>query len=264
MGLWREEEAGSLTNRSLLIKTLSIIQTLNHYLLCSSASSTRDVPSLDDTSRECWLMQDRNFRISLVLSVFPAPLSPLRGENTRVVRRLIFWETLQQGTEMILIWNDYSSSSASVAVCFCVFQDADLCCHNRYIEKKFMFEKKLFGGEKMSENMCKLFVSHTQIRFRWNWVGLQVELRTNWVTHTADDIMGKINIQGESYKHPPLDGDRTLRHHHLLTVWSRSRMQLHISSMQDYRRRSIRQETSLISRREKCVEELLNFNFLES
>lgn len=118
MGLWREEEAGSLTNRSLLIKTLTIIQTLNHYLLCSSASSTRDVPSLDDTSRECWLMQDRNFRISLVLSVFPAPLSPLRGENTRVVRRLIFWETLQQGTEMILIWNDYSSSSASVAVCF--------------------------------------------------------------------------------------------------------------------------------------------------
>lgn len=103
MGLWREEEAGSLTNRSLLIKTLTIIQTLNHYLLCSSASSTRDVPSLDDTSRECWLMQDRNFRISLVLSVFPAPLSPLRGENTREVRRLIFWETLQQGTEMILI-----------------------------------------------------------------------------------------------------------------------------------------------------------------
>lgn len=52
-----------------------------HYLLSSSASSTCDVLSLDDTSSECWLMADRNFRISLVLSVFPAPLSPLRAEK---------------------------------------------------------------------------------------------------------------------------------------------------------------------------------------
>lgn len=60
------------------------IEVHSSYLLSSSASSTCDVPSLDETSRECWLMQDRNFRISLVLSVFPAPLSPLRGaKNTR-------------------------------------------------------------------------------------------------------------------------------------------------------------------------------------
>lgn len=48
------------------------------YLLSSSASSTCDVLSRDDTSSECWLIADRNFRISLVLSVLPAPLSPLR------------------------------------------------------------------------------------------------------------------------------------------------------------------------------------------
>lgn len=64
--------------------TSPAIEVHNNYLLSSSASSTCDVPSLDETSRECWLMQDRNFRISLVLSVFPAPLSPLRGtKNTR-------------------------------------------------------------------------------------------------------------------------------------------------------------------------------------
>lgn len=51
------------------------------YLLSSSASSTWDVPSLDDSSSECWLMADRNLRISLVLSVFPAPLSPLGTEK---------------------------------------------------------------------------------------------------------------------------------------------------------------------------------------
>lgn len=30
-------------------------------------------------------MQDRNFRISLVLSVFPAPLSPLRGDKANTM-----------------------------------------------------------------------------------------------------------------------------------------------------------------------------------
>lgn len=55
-------------------------------LLCNSASSTWDVLSRDDTSSECWLMHDRNFRISLVLSVLPAPLSPLGGDKASCYR----------------------------------------------------------------------------------------------------------------------------------------------------------------------------------
>lgn len=51
------------------------------HLLSSRASSTWDVRSVEDVSRESWLMQDRNLRISLVLSVFPAPLSPLTEQT---------------------------------------------------------------------------------------------------------------------------------------------------------------------------------------
>lgn len=58
---------------------------MHTHLLSSRASSTWDVRRVDEASRECWLMHDKNFRISLVLSVFPAPLSPL-AEQTEELR----------------------------------------------------------------------------------------------------------------------------------------------------------------------------------
>lgn len=51
------------------------------YLLWRMACSTLDVFSWRPKSRECWLMTDRNLRINLVLSVFPAPLSPLKDKT---------------------------------------------------------------------------------------------------------------------------------------------------------------------------------------
>lgn len=90
MGLRSREGAEWLTRerRRRRINGESTARGQETDLLSSSASSTWDVLSLDDTSRDSWLMQDRNFRISLVLSVFPAPLSPLTGNtHTPEVRR---------------------------------------------------------------------------------------------------------------------------------------------------------------------------------
>lgn len=36
---------------------------------------------MQESSSECWLIADKNLRISLVLSVLPAPLSPLKEEE---------------------------------------------------------------------------------------------------------------------------------------------------------------------------------------
>lgn len=47
------------------------------YLLSRMASSTWVLFSDTGAPREVWLMADRNFSSNLVLSVFPAPLSPL-------------------------------------------------------------------------------------------------------------------------------------------------------------------------------------------
>lgn len=47
------------------------------HLLSRMASSTCVLFSEAGAPREVWLMADRNFSSSLVLSVFPAPLSPL-------------------------------------------------------------------------------------------------------------------------------------------------------------------------------------------
>lgn len=48
------------------------------YLLWTSACSTRVLRSEAGVPAEFWLITDRNLSSSLVLSVFPAPLSPLR------------------------------------------------------------------------------------------------------------------------------------------------------------------------------------------
>lgn len=39
---------------------------------------------MHESSSECWLIADKNLRISLVLSVLPAPLSPLKEEEGSV------------------------------------------------------------------------------------------------------------------------------------------------------------------------------------
>lgn len=57
------------------------------YLLSRMACSTQEVFSLQDISSECWLIADKNLRISLVLSVLPAPLSPLKEKWQKV-----FWQ----------------------------------------------------------------------------------------------------------------------------------------------------------------------------
>lgn len=55
------------------------------HLLSRMACSTQKVFSLQDISSECWLIADKNLRISLVLSVLPAPLSPLKEEEAESV-----------------------------------------------------------------------------------------------------------------------------------------------------------------------------------
>lgn len=49
------------------------------------ACSTQDVFSFKESSKDCWLMTDKNFRINLVLSVLPAPLSPLKDKMQKCV-----------------------------------------------------------------------------------------------------------------------------------------------------------------------------------
>lgn len=53
------------------------------YLLCTMACSTRVLFSDGDVPAEFWLITDRNWSNSLVLSVFPAPDSPLEWTDTR-------------------------------------------------------------------------------------------------------------------------------------------------------------------------------------
>lgn len=57
------------------------------YLLSRMASSTWVLFSDTGAPREVWLMADRNFRSNLVLSVFPAPLSPLLRKNTHFIHK---------------------------------------------------------------------------------------------------------------------------------------------------------------------------------
>ena len=49
------------------------------------ACSTDEVFSFEDKSTDCWLMADKNLRISFVLSVFPAPLSPLEDKMEKFI-----------------------------------------------------------------------------------------------------------------------------------------------------------------------------------
>lgn len=51
------------------------------HLLSRMACSTQEVFSFEDSSDDCWLMADRNLRMSFVLSVLPAPLSPLKSKT---------------------------------------------------------------------------------------------------------------------------------------------------------------------------------------
>lgn len=51
------------------------------YLLWTRACSTLVVLSEGGVPAEFWLITDRNFSSSLVLSVFPAPLSPLKNKT---------------------------------------------------------------------------------------------------------------------------------------------------------------------------------------
>lgn len=53
------------------------------YLLWTRACSTLVVLSEGGVPAEFWLITERNFSSSLVLSVFPAPLSPLKKQNKR-------------------------------------------------------------------------------------------------------------------------------------------------------------------------------------
>lgn len=66
------------------------------HLLWRMACSTLDVFSCRPKSTECWLMTDRNLRISLVLSVFPAPLSPLKDKTHKFwfVKKDVFLKQL--------------------------------------------------------------------------------------------------------------------------------------------------------------------------
>lgn len=65
------------------------------YLLSRMASSTWVLFSDRGAPREVWLMADRNFRSNLVLSVFPAPLSPLLRKkytfHSQIQNRQSWW-----------------------------------------------------------------------------------------------------------------------------------------------------------------------------
>ncbi len=54
------------------------------YLLCTMACSTRVLFSVGGVPAVFWLMTDRNCSSSLVLSVFPAPLSPLVNTHAHI------------------------------------------------------------------------------------------------------------------------------------------------------------------------------------
>lgn len=72
---------GAAERRPALALAASGAASARTHLLSSRASSTWEVRRVEEASRESWLMQDRNLRISLVLSVFPAPLSPLTEQT---------------------------------------------------------------------------------------------------------------------------------------------------------------------------------------
>lgn len=75
------------------------------YLLSRIACSTQEVFSLEDSSSECWLIADKNLRISLVLSVLPAPLSPLKEEEKMVCTVPVASEgTLWLATQTLHYW----------------------------------------------------------------------------------------------------------------------------------------------------------------
>ncbi len=60
------------------------------YLLCTMACSTRVLFSVGGVPAVFWLMTDRNCNSSLVLSVFPAPLSPLVNTHAHIHLHLHF------------------------------------------------------------------------------------------------------------------------------------------------------------------------------
>lgn len=68
------------------------------YLLWTRACSTLVVLSEGGAPAEFWLITERNFSSSLVLSVFPAPLSPLKskkvGSRVSVFFTLFCWAFL--------------------------------------------------------------------------------------------------------------------------------------------------------------------------
>lgn len=55
---------------------------VKQYLLWTRACSTLVVLSDRGVPAEFWLITERNFSSSLVLSVLPAPLSPLKMQHT--------------------------------------------------------------------------------------------------------------------------------------------------------------------------------------
>lgn len=63
-------------------RVTSSLHFLNIYLLCTMACSTRVVFSDGGVPADFWLITDRNCSNSLVLSVFPAPDSPLDHAHT--------------------------------------------------------------------------------------------------------------------------------------------------------------------------------------
>lgn len=65
------------------------------------ACSTLAIFSIQESSRECWLTADKNLRINLVLSVLPAPLSPLEDKKKKENKSTVSQITLQKDEHLM-------------------------------------------------------------------------------------------------------------------------------------------------------------------
>lgn len=73
---------------------------VKQYLLWTRACSTLVVLSDGGAAAEFWLITERNFSSSLVLSVFPAPLSPLRMDIQREVNMMSWYIPLEKKVKL--------------------------------------------------------------------------------------------------------------------------------------------------------------------
>lgn len=167
------------------------------YLLSRIACSTQEVFSLEDSSSECWLIADKNLRISLVLSVFPAPLSPLKEEEEMIctvpvaseetlwlaIQTLHYWRSGRLGwLEVMVKWsqntplnflNLTSREKHKLSLGFIPLL--------RQITRHWLCMCTHLGGNKeLSECKQLANTSHDHVKVTtkgWQWLGIKTKLR---------------------------------------------------------------------------------------